>query len=738
MGTGRTVPVSRAGNVESIRDHLERATGTGRHGIGGGHAATAGDTPSRQVPNGTTSGRRRRWFGRRRERLDPELADWTLSRARTLWMCVALLLVSLPHATHLPAWVLPLFALIVLYKCWLVWQQRPTPPRILTLLLGLCCIVGVGLSMGTVLGREAGIALLTLLAALKLLETSAARDAYVVIFLGFFLVLTNFLYSQSLTTGGYMLLVVLQLTACMWVLGTPSRRSQAAQARAALRQAATALFWSAPIALALFFLFPRLPGPLWKLPRDAHAGVSGLSEQMSPGDLSELSQSDALAFRVYFDSPPPPSSNRYWRGPVLTRTDGRTWHRAPAPHRRPRQGVQPLGALTRYSVELEPHQQRWLFALDVPVELPPGAMLNHDLELRSGRSIRRDYRYEMVSATSYRLDVDPRSVMRINLQLPLDAHPMARQLAARWKRLATSDGALLELALGFFRDGGFSYTLSPPLLPGDPVDQFLFQTRAGFCEHYASAFTVLMRAAGIPARVVTGYQGGEINPISGHLSVRQRDAHAWSEVWLVERGWVRVDPTAAVAPERVQIGARATLLAGDQLGADRLANDGGIDRLWKNLEHTLDYLDSTWNRWVLGYGNRQQEQLLGRLGIDASSLTQLALWILGVTVTVMVLASLWLVRQPPSRDPLQRAWHRLRRRLGAHGIHSDTSEGLEHLSARIAASHPHLAETAGEALRRLARARYGRPPADDIDRAQALRELDAAIQAVPRRPTGHG
>ncbi len=623
---------------------------------------------------------------------DPELTGWHLSVGRLSWLAASLALVIAPHASRMPSWIPLLFALLAGWRLWRAHRGDDRPPaRWLVAAIALAVLPGVYLSYGTLTGRAAGVALLTLLAGVKLVETRGLRDAYVVSYLGFFLVITNFLYEQDIATGLYMLAVVVVMTAALLALGGSPGRSPAMAVTTHLRRGAVMVAQAVPLMLALFVLFPRIPGPLWGLPRDAHAGVTGIGDDMSPGNISALSQSDAVAFRVEFQGTPPPPAERYWRGPVLDVFDGRRWSRGERPASRRPVPFERRGPPLDYEVTMEPSGARWLFALDLPAVPPPGGVMTRDLEILAGRHLRERLRFPMRSYPDYGLGADHPGTPAWVVSLPVGAHPRARALARSWREEAGAPGAVVQRALAWFAAGGFVYTLTPPLLPGDPVDDFLFGTRAGFCEHYAGAFVVLMRAAGIPARVVTGYQGGEVNPLGGYMIVRQRDAHAWTEVWIAGAGWVRVDPTAAVSPLRVQEGLDAAIPPTVGAAGLTITPAPAVTDAFRRLRQAVDAVQTRWNAWVLGYGPERQRRVLSEMGLDASSYGTL---VLALTVTVaLLLAALaaWLFARRGRRDPVLGAWDAFCARLARAGLPREPHEGPRAFAARVAARRPDLA-----------------------------------------------
>ena len=416
---------------------------------------------------------------------------------------VSLAMVIAPHAVHLPTWIPALVAIVLLARFYFGWRQRKLPKQWLLIAVALICTAGIALSYRTLYGRDVGVAMLAIMAALKVMEMTRPRDTMVVVLLAYFLVVTNFFYSQSIPTAFYMLMAVWAITATMIGLQHQAARPKLIPV---MRHAAAMILQGLPVMLALFLLFPRVQGPLWGLPQINYSAKSGLSESMSPGDVSSLSLSDEVAFRVLFERQPQKPSQYYWRGPVLWNYDGRTWRAglnltASAPK------VETLGPPLRYTVTMEPHDRHWMFAIDLSLVIPQGAYLTTDHQMLSRSIVRERLRYDMQSSPQYRIGVDESAgTLRLARRLPPEASPRARALAAQWRLQSGSDREIVSRALGLFREQPFTYSLDPPKLDADPVDQFLFETRSGFCEHYASAFTLLMRAAGLPARVVTGYQ----------------------------------------------------------------------------------------------------------------------------------------------------------------------------------------------------------------------------------------
>jgi transglutaminase-like putative cysteine protease len=624
-----------------------------------------------------------------------------LSQNDVRWLAGALGLVIAPMFLHLSLWVPGLAMLIGAWRVWLALRNQPLPgPRILVpLTLGIAA--GIVASHGGGFGRDASVALLTLMLAMKLLESSNRRDAMLLISLSWFLSITTFLFTQTLLMGLYLALPVFALVVALIGVSHPNG-TLAFGLRA--RLAGGLLAQALPVMLVLFFLFPRLAGPLWRTPSDATRAMTGLSESMSPGSISELSISDDPAFRAEFTGMLPPSSQRYWRGPIMWHFDGRTWRPGVHSLSVSPEPLEATAGAVNYVVTLEPHNRTWLFALDVPTTVPAESILRNDHQLVSRQPVNNRLRYQMRSVLSYQAQLALDEKTRLaGIQLPRLGNLKARELARGWAEQGLSDRQIVQQALDMFRTEKFVYTLNPPRLDRDPVDGFLFETRRGFCEHYAGSFVFLMRAAGIPARVVTGYQGGTVNPLDNYMIIRQSDAHAWSEVWLHGRGWVRVDPTAAVSPSRIESGL-SQLPTGEPVPLLARGGDSWMARLYLGW----DAINNRWNQWVLGYNQERQMQLLQ--GILGNKLTMYGLASATIAaIGLLLLALSWSVlrNRGPGADKLERAYRRFQRKLSRRGIQALSSEGPMDYGKRAALALPQHAAAIGDIAQHYARLRYG-------------------------------
>lgn len=624
------------------------------------------------------------------------------------WLCGGLVLSILPHMRHMPLWIVTAAVALILWRLGGALRSRPASQRRLPDLRYVIALIAVAGCAGvfghyhTLVGREASTALLVLLAGFKILETRSGRDFYVSAFLGFFIIVTNFFYTQSIVTAIFMIVTVAVL---LTALITHNDRGPSHKSLERFGLAGGMLAQAVPVMLVLFLLFPRISGPLWGLPRDAHAGHIGISNRMEPGSISQLSQTGEVAFRVEFDGPLPDQAILYWRGPVFGYDDGRGWSRmgANTPDTAP---LRSSGTPFHYTITLEPTNQPWLFALEMPEHPPVQGYFSHDYQVYAREPVQQRIRYALSSRTDYRLDPSNPAELQRALQLP-DAHPRAIALGRAWRESGADPVSIVRRALLMFNQENFYYTLTPPLLAGDNVDEFLFGTRQGFCEHYAGAFVVLMRAAGVPARVVTGYQGGEYNPVGNYLIVYQRDAHAWTEVWLEERGWIRVDPASSVAPERVQEGIGGALPETIRGIARVFGGEGLSSDLWQNLRHTWDAANNQWNQWVISYGPQRQTLFLEQFGLGDADVRTLALVLAAMVGALMTALAVWLMRDhAPARDAARLLYDRFCRKLARIGMQRLPSEGPLDFARRAGRRYQTLCPEVDEITRLYILARY--------------------------------
>jgi protein-glutamine gamma-glutamyltransferase len=577
----------------------------------------------------------------------------------TLFLLVVIGWILLPQVERLPLWLSAIAGTILVWRGWIAVQGRSLPSRWWLVVLLLAATGLTFWSYRTLMGRDAGVTFIVLLLALKTLEMRAQRDAFVIFFLSFFTLLSNFFFSQSLLIAASMMLG-------LWGLLTALVNSHMPVGRPPLWRAAQTAGGMAllgtPIMVVLFVLFPRI-SPLWGVPGDAMAGRSGLSASMQVGTIASLALDSSIAMRIEFEGKPPQQSDMYFRGPVLSTFDGREWK--PLRSGFPQQLQTPTnlavqGAPIRYRVTLEPNSRPWVMLLDASPSAPtlPGytTSMTPGLQWTTDRPITDLVRYRAESYVQYSHGPLRQSVgLQDYLELPPGFNPRTLQWAVdmrRDPRYANADGAALVAALmDRLRTGGYSYTLDPGVYGTHTADEFWFDRKEGFCEHIASSFVLMLRALDIPARVVTGYQGGEINALDGFWTVRQSDAHAWTEVWLAGQGWVRVDPTSAVSPGRT--GTVQRLQAPQGAIAQVL---GAVSPQFSiNLRATWEAMNNRWNQWVLNYSQAKQLNLLRDIGFESPSWEDLSTVLMGIIVVASLCGAAWTLWERRQRDP----WLRL-------------------------------------------------------------------------------
>jgi transglutaminase-like putative cysteine protease len=637
-----------------------------------------------------------------------------LDRHTFSWCAAAVVAALLPLAQTLPGWLIGLLAALAAIGVAYGWRSQQLHTAI-RLPLTLAVAAAVLFAYGFRFGRDTGAALLVTMLALKLLETRRVRDARSVLSFALFAVMAGFLQDQAPLT------LVMALAATMLALSALARVAEVESPAAAPKIPTRTRLWavsrllavSLPLAAVGFFLFPRLGQPLWGLPENAAQSRTGLSDEMAPGDIAELYVDDTPVLRVLFDGPTPRQNEMYWRGPVLLHFDGRAWTRDSYSANLDPATLQPLGPPVTYTVTQEPTDRRYFMTLDVPEAAPERARMGYDRMAYTRRPQTELTTYTATSYTRYLLEPElTQTFRRRSIALPTGYNPRTKALIEQWVAEGAQGDELASRALTLF-NREFTYTLSPVLLGRNSVDEFLFDTKQGYCEHFSSAFVVMMRFAGIPARVVTGYQGGRSNGIGNYWVVRQSDAHAWAEIWLEGRGWVRVDPTSAVAPERIE------------RGTDSLA---GPQSMWSRLTRPMfdagDWLRRGWNEVVLGFNAARQRNLLQRIGVNSEETSQVGI-ALAIAIAAALGLTLWLLLRGPreSRDALGIAYTRFAARLAKAGVAKAPHEGPLDYAARVAQQLPQAAETVLALSHRYALRRYARCDSDPREDAALCVEL---------------
>ena len=646
-------------------------------------------------------------------------------RKTILWVIATFALAMFPQVVSMPV---PVLLATLLPLAWRIgsefnkWKPLPALLRHGATAIGLATLF---MSYGDLSGRRAAVSLLTVMLALKMIECYRIRDARLVVSFSLFLCATQFLFAQGILMpiyGGATVILAL-------VTLTQLQRSEA-WAHEGEPPVVKASLWSelsfsfrllalaVPVGLAFFILFPRLASPLWGIPETTLDSKSGLSDSMSPGSIQSLFMDDSPAFRAEFTGPVPSAEHLYWRGPVFWRFDGDTWKggyygRNIEASARP----EPSEGAWDYTVQLEPNERNWLFALDYPASVPPDTRLTMDFQLIRRQPVIQLMQYGVISNPEFVDTPQLRDALRLQaLDLPENRNPRTRQLVEEWRQETPGDPEFVNRALRYFNQERFHYSLEAPLLGTHSVDDFLFDTRTGFCEHYASTFAVMMRMAGIPTRIVTGYQGGWYSELGNYVLVRQSDAHAWTEVWFPERGWTRVDPTAAVSPLRVQQGSMSAL------SMPRHFLDYSWLRGWRN---SADVVRQRWNDWVIEYGAQRQAKLFAPLGLDRLSPAMLVavLFFVIAVVSAFLFPIVLRIKGPGHKDPIQQAWQKFLKRLKRAGFESLPSDGAIELAEAASLRLPADSASIHQIAQIYTRSRYSPDPPPFNDLKQAVHEF---------------
>ena len=644
-------------------------------------------------------------------------------------LAVTALLAVLAHASRLPIWLTAVLALIAPLR--MISRGRGGKPisawwRMPMVVVLFAAII---LHYGNFFGREPGSALACGLLMLKLLESEHVRDARAALGFSAFVLMSALLSTQ---TFSFTLVLCASLILLLAALNSlqPAPINPARPLRGELRMGALLFAFGLPLALAAFLFIPRLGSPLWGSPGGPQEARTGLSDSMSPGSMTELLVDDTPALRVSFNGSPPAPSARYFRAIVLWDFNGRTWTREDGRPQHVLEPVDPLSPELNYEITLEPTDRPWLVALDVPLDAPDGTRMSKDRTLTARNRVSQVRQYAVRSVLDYRLaskleEQDRRRAMH----LPDGFNPRTLALAQGWRSTDARPESIINRALELIGQS-FTYTLSAPPLGRNSVDDFLFDTRAGYCEHFSSAFVFLMRAAGIPARIVTGYQGGWWNVAGNYLLIRQSDAHAWAEVWMEGRGWVRIDPTAAVNPARIEAGSSSA--SGDQ---------GWFASTWlRDIRNNFDLVNRLWTQTIVQFNALRQKSLLSPIGISEATQGDLLLTLSIVVTLVLLIATAWVLHSGKSQenDALDAAWQKFRRKLARHGIAARTDEGPMAWLGRIKMQirDPDTIEQIEQIVRRYVDLRYARSEPDQ----EKIPALARSIQRIrlPGKASGLG
>ncbi len=622
-----------------------------------------------------------------------------------IFLLASIGLIAFPHSKNIP---IPLFAFFYLLLSWRfigIWKQNWLPNKLTLFFLTVCGLILIYSQHHGLLGRDAGTRLFVTALGLKLLEIKSARELYLITYLAFIVAASQFLYQQSLLMAAYILFVCCVLLATLVCIN-----SSKPPPFAALKTAGIILLQAIPMAVVLFILFPRIEAPKWMFFNEQHQAKAGLSDSMEPGSISDLGMSDELVFRVKFTGALPQPSQRYWRGPVLSHTDGKKWTQVT--DLRFKQFLdKPVftGSPYQYTLLMEPQNKNWVFALEMPADYTLPISQNANYQLLTSESPDKRTEYKITSYLNYNTGFITRTEYKYATQLPNPPSDKIKQLVKQLHGFDSTPDDFIKQLLTHFRQEDFHYTLTPPLMEENPIETFLFETRYGFCSHYAAAFVYLMRVANIPARVVTGYQGGEWNKVGNFLEIRQADAHAWAEVWLENKGWVRFDPTAAIAPERIERNINI-----DQLmpgGIISFAPTGAAAQTafnWlKQTRQLWSNIDYNWQRWVINYDNKNQSSFLSSLGI--TDIKAMMYWMIGsIGLITALLSWLLLYQKQPAIDPVLRIYNRFCKKLAKYGLSKGQGEGAKDFAERIKIILPEQSSSIDQITHLFIKLRYGK------------------------------
>lgn len=606
-----------------------------------------------------------------------------------IFLLSSIALITLPHINHIPISLFAFFSFLLVWRFIGVWKKRYLPNASAVLLLTIVGILLLYSQHQGILGRDAGTSIFVIALGLKLLEIKTERDLYLICYLAFIVASSQFLYQQSMLMAVYILLVC-----CLLLATLISINSHKPETLPALKTAIIIVFQALPLSIVLFVFFPRLEAPRWMQFEQKNAAKSGLSDSLEPGSISRLGLSDELVFRVKFKSDLPPPNQRYWRGPVLSYTDGKRWTEAKViatQHYLQKPVVK--GMVYHYTLMMEPQNKKWVFALDMPTSFPSSLRHNALYQLINKADPNQRADFSMASYTHYNTGSITAKERKTNLQLPHKPSEKINQLVQQLHGFDQSSEYFIQSVLNHFTKEEFHYTLTPPLMENNPIETFLFDSRYGFCSHYATAFVYLMRVAGIPARVVTGYQGGEFNQMGGFLEIRQANAHAWTEVWLANKGWTRFDPTAAIAPERIEQDVNIDLqIATGAVNFSPLKIDAGHALSWmKKTRQVWNSIDYNWQRWVINYTQHNRAKFLANLGIDnvISMVYSLAACI---SIITLLLAWFILKNQRSKEDKELILYQLFCHKIAKIGLIKKPGETAQDFSNRIKTQRPELAD----------------------------------------------
>ncbi len=555
------------------------------------------------------------------------------------------------------------------------------------------------------------------------MEMRKPKDIILITYLAFIVAASQFLYVQNIFMAFYIFLACCLLLGTLILINNPRP-----QISPALKHSAIILLQAFPFMIVMFIFFPRLEAPKWMFLNDPHAAKIGLSNTLEPGSISRLGRSDELVFRTRFSGALPPPEERYWRGPVFSYTDGKRWSQTKAKKNHLKKTDPEFsGTAYHYTLLQEPQKQNWIFALDIPAKFPGDTVRNKNYQLLASNNPQNRAEYQITSFTTYSTGLITKKEINVNLQLPGQPSKKLTNLVNNLQGPSQTPEQLIKNILNFFSNSDFYYTLRPPLMPDKPIEAFLFEHRRGFCSHYATAFVYLMRVAKIPARVVTGYQGEKFNELGDFLEIRQANAHAWAEVWLEKQGWIRIDPTAAVAPERIEQDVNIDLqIANGEVNFLRNQKQSILGKWFKHAGLMWDSVDYSWQRWIINYTSENQQSLLNIL--DIQHFKKLAYVLLGIfSIFTSILIFIMFYKKNISDDLVLSMYHQFCSKIATKGVIIATGEGAKDFAHRCNEKFPHLANQIDAITNLYLQIRYGK--LNSADKVVKLKSLISSFKA---------
>ncbi len=638
-----------------------------------------------------------------------------------IFLLSSLGLIVLPHLAHLHWGVFGFFCFLLAWRFVGIWKPERLPSFPWIVFLIVCGMAILYSQHRGILGRDGGTSLFVIALGLKLMEIKSERDLYLINYLAFIVASSQFLYEQSILMAAYILLVSCVLLAVLVFIN-----SYTANTKIAVKKSLVIIAQAIPLAIVVFILFPRVEAPKWLTLKDEQHKKTGLSDTMEPGSISDLGMSDELVFRVTFDGAIPPARERYWRGPVLTLTDGKKWMQArDLSYQRHMAKPKFSGKFYRYTLLMEPQDKDWVFALDLPAEFAQPLKQNANYQLTTADDLRKRSEFKLTSYPDYNTGQLTQTEYFDARQIPALPSERIKQLVVRLHGYDRPPEDFIRELLNHFRTEKFHYTLTPPLMEDNPIETFLFDTRRGFCSHYSAAFVYLMRVAGIPARVVTGYQGGELNDIGNFLTIKQADAHAWAEVWLESKGWVRFDPTAAVAPERVEQTIDINSLMPDGVISYSSSNSTSAVANWfKQARKLWSNIDYNWQRWVINYNNANQTHFLASFGI--TNFKTMVYWMMAIVGILTAILSLFLLyRRPRQKDRALEAYDLFLKKIAKTGFKKGLGEGARDFANRIKPVLQDKSDVVEKITLLFIRQRYGKEPSEEM-----TKQLESLVKLI--------